>query len=156
MKTAKIYLLIAFGLLLFVFALCAIDSAQDSHPTTLENKPPKVDSPKLDAKEAPQEVQMKILKAKIALKDAKSELDGLQIQWASNKQQYDNAQQAIQQKFAPAQQTLELKQSILDSEEEAACKALGLEKGKYKFDEDKMTCSPLAEPAPATPSPAKK
>lgn len=156
MKTAKTYLLIAFGLLLFVFALCAIDSAQDSHPTTLENKPPNVDSPKLDAKEAAEDAQKKILKSKVALMKAKEELDGLQIQWASNKQNYDNAQQAIQQKFAPAQQALQLKQSILDSEEEAACKALGLEKGKYKFDEDKMTCSPLVEPAPATPSPAKK
>ncbi len=162
MKTTGKMLIALVALVLAIWCVSEIAQGQDVHQgqgsgPVSDSIPATAKSPKLDAKEAEQAAQMKILKAKVALKTAQSDLDQLQIQYSQNKQRYDEAQAQIQQKAPAAQQTVQLKQQILKSEEDAACKAaIGAEADKYTYDEDKGTCSPKAEPAPPTPSPAKK
>lgn len=98
------------------------------------------------------DAQVKILKAKVELGKSEKQMSDLQSQFSHIQSQ---AQQ-IQAQAQPLQEKITLQQGILKSEEDAACKALGLDSDKYAFDDDKMTCSPKPEPVPATPSPAKK
>lgn len=103
-------------------------------------------------KEATQESQLKILKAKVALTDAQKELAAMESQY----QQLQNSIKDLQANAKPVQQKITLQQSILQSEEDAGARALGLDPAKYTFDEEKLVYNPKPEPAPATPSPAKK
>lgn len=95
---------------------------------------------------------VRILKAKLAVKDAEAELAGLASQWTTLQNQLKD----IQVKAGPAQQRVTESQKALTDAINVTAKELGLDPAKYDFDQEKMTFSPKAEPAGPTPSPAKK
>lgn len=107
---------------------------------------------KPDPKQAPAEVQVKVLKAQVAVKDASAELANLNAQWQNTLQQ----QQQIQAAGAKATEKMKNAQTALEQEKEAAIKAVGLDPAKYSMDDSSLAISPKAIPAPATPSPEKK
>lgn len=149
MKTAKIYLLLAVGILLFVFAFCAIDSAQTTGGKVVEPKP---DSPKLDKKEALTDSQVKIMRARVNLSDSRAQMAMLESKFQSYQAQVKD----LQTQAGPLQQKIALQEGILKSEIDAAAKAVGLDPEKYEFDQEKLVFSPKVEPAKPTPSPEKK
>lgn len=96
--------------------------------------------------------QVKVLKAKLALSDAQNEFVALQVQYQDlDKRMADLRAQAgpVQKKIADADKALK---DLTDS----VAKGLGLDPAKFDFDTAKMVFVPKTEPAPATPSPAKK
>ncbi len=104
------------------------------------------------APQLPETVQVKLLKAKLALKDAQGEMVTLESRWQAIQGQAKDLQAqapTIQQKVTAAQ-------TALNKEVEDAAKAIGLDPAKYDFDQNALVFNPKPEPAPATPSPAKK
>jgi hypothetical protein len=130
-------------LILFCFVVAA--PAADSQ----DKKP---EPPKPAATPAPETLQVKVLKAKLAVKDAESQMANLNVRW----QQVQAAAKEIQSDGPGIQQKVSAAQTDLNKAKEETLKAMGLDPAKYDFDDSAMIASPKATPAPATPSPEKK
>jgi uncharacterized protein YdcH (DUF465 family) len=98
------------------------------------------------------DAQVKVLKAKLALKDAEAELQGLVAQFnALNQQMAD-----LRAKAPAAQTKIADAQKAFDALKDELAKGLGLDPKQYTLDADKLVLSPLPPPATTTPSPDKK
>ncbi len=98
------------------------------------------------------DAQVKVLKAKLALKDAEAELQGLVSQFnALNQQMAD-----LRAKAPDAQKKIADAQKAIDALKDELAKGLGLDPKQYSLDTDKLVLSPLTPPAATTPSPDKK
>lgn len=80
---------------------------------------------------------VRILKAKLAVRDAEAELAGLASQWTMLQNQLKD----IQAKAWPAQQKVTESQKALTEAIAATAKELGLDPARYNFDQEKMTFS---------------
>ncbi len=137
--------LIALILFCFVIAAPAADS-QDKKP---EPAKPAAAAPAPALSEA---LQVKLLKAKLAVKDAQADMASLESKW----QQIQSQAKDLQAQAPQLSQKMTAAQAALNKEVEDAAKAIGIDPAKYDFDQNAMVFNPKATPAPATPSPEKK
>jgi hypothetical protein len=105
------------------------------------------------SREAPQDIQIKILKAEVANKDAINKLTDLQNQW----NQLQAQAKAIQDQAPKLQKDMQDTQATLDKQIAEGAKALGIDLTKYDFDQAKLVYNPKASPGttsvttPSTP-----
>ncbi len=88
------------------------------------------------------DAQVKVLKAKLALKDAEAELQGLVSQFNALTQQMAD----LRAKAPDAQKKIADAQKAIDSLKDELAKGLGLDPSKYTLDADKGTLNPLPPP----------
>lgn len=100
--------------------------------------------------------QNSLLRAQKKLDAANSAGAAAKIEWLTFVDQVKEKQAEIQKKLADASAASEKAEKDYQEAVRAAAKVINLDPDKYSLNRDTLVFSPLASPAPVTPSPEKK